>query len=77
MNYLDTVQHRQTTGGRSLKIADDHGPDVSVHRPHGDVDRAYKAWLRRRGLMDEERQTKLEMQMAKARQVKAQRRACK
>lgn len=77
MSYLESTQHIQTTGGRSLRVADDHGPAPSVHRLQRTVDVAYKAWLRRRGLMDEEQQTKYEQQAAKARKVKALRRACK
>jgi hypothetical protein len=75
--YLDNVQHKQPSGGRSLKIADDHGAEVNVKRLYADTGKAYKGWLRRRGLMDEERQEKLERQAAKARKVKALRRACR
>lgn len=76
-NYQDRIQHHCPTGGRSLRIADDHGAEHSVHGLQRAVDVAYKAWLRRRGLMDEEQQTKYEELMAKARKVKALRRACK
>lgn len=75
--YLDNVQHKQPSGGRSLKIADDHGPEANVKRLYSDIDKGYKYFLRKRGLMDEERQEKLERQAAKARRVKALRRACR
>lgn len=77
MTNTEAVQHVVTSGHRSLRIAEDHGPAPAVHRLHHDVDVAYKRWLRKRGLMDEEQQTRYEQQMAKARKVKAQRRACK
>lgn len=78
MTNTEALQHAIPSGSHfRLRIADDHGPAPAVHRLHGEVDRAYKNWLRRRGLMDEEQQTRYEQQMAKARKVKAQRRACR
>lgn len=75
--YNDRIHHTITSGGRSIKIASDHGPDVSIYRLSNEVDRGYKHFLRKRGLMDEEWQTKMEIQAAKARKAKAARRACK
>ena len=76
-SYQDRIQHAITSEGRSIKIASDHGPDVSIYRLSKEVDRGYKHFLRKRGLMDEEWQTKMEIQAAKARKVKALRRACR
>ncbi|TXH52724.1 MAG: hypothetical protein E6Q97_15005 [Desulfurellales bacterium] len=78
MNNTEAVQHAATSGMRSsIKIAEDPGPDPNLYKLSRDVDRGFRFFMRKRGLMDEERHERLVEQAAKARKVKAQRRACK
>lgn len=75
--YNDRIQHTLTTGGRSLRVADIPAVQPNVYRLHREVDTAYKAWLRRRGLMDEETYQAQVEQAAKARAIKASRKAAR
>ena len=75
--YNDRIQHTITSGGRSIKIADDPGPDPNLYKLSRDVDRGYRYFMRKRGLLDEERHERFVEQAAKARKAKALRRACK
>jgi len=75
--YNDRIQHTCPTGGRALSVADDAMPERDVRGIFKSVNEGFKNFMRSRGLLDEKRQSRLEKQAAKARKVKALRRACK
>lgn len=78
MTNTEAVQHAIPSGSQvRLRIADDHGPDINMRGVERMVANGYRHFMRSRGLLDEERDERLVKQAAKAREIKAKRRACK